>query len=81
MKHLVVKPKTTFERFKPRVGRIKGVTVYPSHKTHICTGQKRGVKHIPTVMHRSGFAQSGHNLLQRFECRTCGYKGTFSRSG
>lgn len=83
VKHLIVKPKSTFERFKPRPLRAKGVKVFASHKVHMCDGTKRGpkYKHVPTAMRRSGYAQSGHALIQRWECGLCGLKTTAGRTG
>lgn len=86
MKHLVVKPKSSFERFKPAYERIKGLKVFKSHKIHYCDGSTRGkykgkdYRHPRVPMHHSGFAQSGKMVrISRFECKICGAKRTFGR--
>jgi hypothetical protein len=79
MKHLIVKPKTTFQRFAKRTN----IPVLGKPHVHMCDGTIRGPKfrHPPIAMHLSGTAVSGHHRLIRYACEKCGTKRTFGISG
>jgi hypothetical protein len=82
MKHIVVKPKSTFERFRPKANNVLG----KPHQ-HFCDGSARGkykgkdYRHPSTLMHLSGTAQSGSHRIIRYECPACGVKRTYGVSG
>jgi hypothetical protein len=79
VKHLVVKPKTTFQRFAKRTD----LKVFGKRRVHMCDGSLRGAafRHVPTPMHLSGTAVSGNHRLIRYACEICGIKRTFGQSG
>lgn len=83
MKHMIVKQKSTLERF-----RKKNVKVYGKFHVHMCDGSKRGTyqgknyRHPPVAMHLSGTAPSGIlSRIIRYECPVCGLKTTWGRTG
>ena len=80
MKHIVVKPKTTFQRFAKRTN----VKIFGTPHVHMCDGTKRGAKfkHTPVKLHLSGTALSGVGArIIRYECPLCGMKTTYGRNG
>ena len=88
MKHIIVKEKSTFERFKPLRDRVKGIKVYRSEQPPMCNGSKRGIwegkdyRHPPVRMRHSGYAQSGTGVwITRWVCGVCGVKTTTGRTG